>query len=87
MMTKRNVPKPLLCCVYLIGCLGSLGISVHGFVLWREAGYQIASWFDGGTRDHGAFHLLFIGIVLFAYCLFGLYSTTPSVDKAKHDDE
>ena len=86
-MTKRNLSKPLLVFAYLAGCFGSLGLSVRGFVLWREADYKIASWFDGSTLDGGAFHLLVIGIVLFAYCLFGLYSITPSRDSAKCDDK
>jgi hypothetical protein len=75
---KRNlkVLNPLLFCVYFVGCLASLAISGYYFFLWREADYRIASWFAGGTEDHGAFHLVLIGIVLFAYCLFGLVSTT-----------
>jgi hypothetical protein len=88
MKRNRKVVKPLLFCVYFVGCLASLGLSVYGFVLWRESGYRITSWFSGGRGDRGAFHLVLIGIVLFAYCLFGLVSTTGylSLDDHARDD-
>jgi hypothetical protein len=78
-MTKsRKLFKPLLFCVYFVGCLASLGLALYSFISWREAGYRIVSWFYEGTGKGGDFPLVLVGIALFVFCLSGLVRTTRS---------
>ncbi len=62
-----------------LGCVAGLVLIIYGFVGWEHSGFFIGSrlthsgLIDGRGQERG---VVFMGVILFAYCCFALVSTT-----------
>ena len=76
--------------LHSVGCLAGTVFFIYALLAWRDVGYRL-----GGDRyspsgsGSAAIGFCVAGIMLFAYCLFALISTTLRVkpDDATSDDK
>ena len=72
--------------IHTLGCLCGIALAVYGFYTWKAAGYPnpVRNEEDPPVSGDGALCLSFIGLSLFAYCLFEIvtmgrrYNSDPS---------
>jgi uncharacterized membrane protein len=79
MATARRV---LYFIVYILGCSLGIVLVVYGFLQWKVSGFSIIGShfsfsFKSPPNDGAWFVVCFIGVVLFAYGLFGALNLIP----------
>jgi hypothetical protein len=75
--------------VRVVGCIAGLALAVYGFIGWSHSGFYIGRQpvaTDPSTRGQER-GLVFMGMALFLYCLYDLWSATRvSVDTSDRND-